>query len=248
MGKNLKKNVEFVISHFPGSSGNFLARLITNKNVKTQDSFYRIDTDSDSDVLAREYLDLESIKNHRVLTLHDFNKQVLDYFPNARHIAIYPYSNIGNVIYNISTKKFTSSMSNIQDQYFLLIKNWHEIINQNKPEYKCWDYKNLRSIDFLQKNLFKFSKNQIEFFETYWNHQLDYNLNIPSEPMSIEEIISRNNIEEWCNDWSISFVIYCYEYCNNLLDIKRHWSVDKISLTNWQDVCKIQKQYEFDLN
>ena len=248
MGKNLKENMEFVISHLPGCSGNFLARLIANKNVKTQNSFYRIDIDTDPDVLAQEYLDLALVKNHRVLALHDFDKQILNHFPNARHIAIYPYSNIGNVIYNISTKKFTPSMSNIQDQYFLLIKNWHEIINQNKPKYRCWDYADLRSIDFLQKNLFRFNKNQIDFFETYWDHQLDSSLDIPHEPMSIEEIIIKNKIEQWCNDWSISFVIYCYEYSNNLLNTKRHWSIDKMFSTNWQDVCNIQGCYDFESN
>lgn len=245
MGRNTKESVEFVISHLPGCSGNFLARLISDVDVSEQKSFYRIDIDRNSDVAALDFLDFSKINQHRVVVLHDFDRKNLRYFPNAKHIAIYPYTNVGNIIYNITTKKVTPNIKNIKDQYYLWLQDWHKHIINKKPNYKCWNYNSLKDIDFLQKEIFKFNQNQIEFFYTYWKNQNQYNLNIPEKKSSMEDIICQNKIKNWFNDWSAIYAIYCYEYCNNICETQRQWSIDNLELTNWENLCSIQEQYNY---
>ena len=244
MGYDIKESVETVISHVPGSSGNFLGRLIAGIDPKQQKSFYRIDTDQIPEVVALNYLDLDKIHQHRIVVLHDFDKKILKHFPYANHIAIYPYSNIGNVLYNISTKKLTPTMENIKDQYYLQIKEWHNIILNRKPDYLCWDFKNLKDINFLKEKLTSLSENQINFFNNYWENQINYDLDILNKKQSMNDIVLQNNITKWFNDWSAIYVIYCYEFCNGIPESARRWSIDNLSLTNWKDLYNIEGQYD----
>ena len=142
MGNANKEKVQLVISHLEGCSGNFLGRLFADANNKSQ-SFFRIDTGEHPRVLAVNGIDtwdqeLQRFDDHQVVVTHNFDQQqIFKSFPNAKIIQLYPYTHIGNVLYNICFKKVKNTLDNQIDNYFLHIVEWYQHIQQRRPSQNC---------------------------------------------------------------------------------------------------------------
>lgn len=253
MGNKNKETVQLVISHIEGSSGNFLGRLFADCYDKNQ-SLFRTDTTFDPRVLATNGVDnwdqeLSRLQGHRVIVTHNFDlQQISKSFPNTKIIQIYPYTRIGNVLYNICFKKLNRTLGNLVDNHLLHIAEWYHHIQQRRPVQNCTDYWQLadrRSVENLLE--IKFSKSQEQFFNQYWEQQLAYSLDIPDSPLSIEELISFWKIENYFNDWSIAWTIFVYELINKRLEHQRVWSVDIDKFNSWDDLAKIQTRYNNNL-
>ena len=135
MGNANKEKVQLVISHLEGCSGNFLGRLFADDNDKNQ-SCFRVDTNKHPQVLSIDGVDnwdqeLERFDGHRVVVTHNFDQQqICNSFPNARIIQVYPYTHIGNVLYNICFKKLNNTLGNQIDNYLIHIVEWYQHIQQ----------------------------------------------------------------------------------------------------------------------
>jgi hypothetical protein len=253
MGNKNKETVQLVISHLEGSSGNFLGRLFADCYDKNQ-SLFRTDTTFDPRVLAIDGVDkwdqeLSRLREHRVIVTHNFDlQQISKYFPNAKIIQIYPYTHIGNVLYNICFKKLNRTLDNLVDNHLLHIVEWYNHIQQRRPVQDCidsWQLTDQQTVENLLE--IKFSKSQEQFFNLYWEHQLAYSLTIPDSPLSIEELVSFWKIENYFNDWSIAWTIFVYELINQRLEHQRAWSVDVDKFNSWDDLAKIQTRYNNNL-
>lgn len=250
MGKNFKESVQTVVSHLEGTAGNFLARLYADYNLDQQEAFKTDCDDRHPRVLSTGPIDslikrLDRIyNNHDILVTHCQDLELLkNLFPNARIIQIYPYTNIGNVLYNICIKKLTVTTDNPLDSYFIQISDWYTILTQQKPNYSCVDYSSLRNSEFVQKLLgINFSITQQNFFSRYWQQQLPYDLDIPMQPTALEELITIWNIDNFFNDWAAAWAIFVYEKINGLSETQRLWSIDQ-NFNCWQDVYSIQQSY-----
>jgi hypothetical protein len=226
MGNANKEKVQLVISHLEGCSGNFLGRLFADANNKNQ-YFFRIDIGQHPQVLAINGVDtwdqeLKRFDDHRVVVTHNFDQQQISKsFPNAKIIQIYPYTHIGNVLYNICFRHPSQNCTNF----------W-QLTDQQQVE-------NLLGI--------KFTKTQKEFFKQYWKQQLAYSLSIPKTPMSIEQLVSAWNIDDYFNDWSIAWTIFVYELINCQFEHQRLWSINLDKFNSWEDLAKIQTRYDSNL-
>ena len=253
MGTKNKEAVQLVISHLEGCSGNFLGRLFVNSYSKSQ-TLFKVDTDLNDQVLAIDGTsnwtqELRRLINHQVVVTHNFDQQhISQHFPNAKIIQIYPYTHIGNVLYNICFKKLTNKLDNLIDNHLLHIVEWYQHIQQRRPAQTCVDFWQLTDQQAV-KNLLeiKFTKSQEQFFSCYWKKQLPYSLNIPDSPLSIEELISIWKIENYFNDWSIAWTIFVYELINQRLEHERLWSINVDKFSSWNDLSKIQTRYNNSL-
>jgi hypothetical protein len=249
MGNKNKANVQLVISHFEGCSGNFLGRLFANRRPNNQDLF-RIDGDLNPLVLAINGRDnweseLLRLENHYVIVTHNFDQHLIQTtFPNARTVSIYPYTHVGNVLYNICFKKLNNKLPNMIDNYLIHLIEWYARIRQNCPKNPCidfWELTNLQSVESLLN--ISLTHTQKQFFKDYWKQQLEYELDIPSTPQSIEQLLDTWKITNWFNDWSVAWTIFVYELINNKLETQRLWSIDIEVFRSWQDVQQIQTRY-----
>lgn len=254
MGNTNKEKVQLVISHLEGCSGNFLGRLFADAGDKNPTPF-RIDVDLNPKVLAIDGVnnwDRELSKrfiNHQVVVTHNFNQeQISKSFPNAKIIQIYPYTHIGNVLYNICFKKVKTKLDNLLDNYLIHIIEWYQHIQQNRPSQNCinfWQLSDQQQVENLLE--IKFTKNQEEFFKKYWAQQLTYTLSIPENPLSIEQLVAVWNIDNYFNDWSVAWTIFVYELINCRFEHQRQWSIDTTKFNSWQDLAKIQDRYNSNL-
>ena len=254
MGNTNKEKVQLVISHLEGCSGNFLGRLfadVTDKNQK----FFRIDVNLDSKILAINGVndwDQELSKrfmNHKVVVTHNFNQQQISTsFPNAKIIQIYPYTHIGNVLYNICFKKVKIKLDNLLDNHLIHIVEWYRHIQHRRPSQDCTNFWQLRDQPQVENLLeIKFTKTQEDFFKKYWEQQLTYSLSIPEKPLSIEQLVTVWNIDNYFNDWSVAWTIFVYELINCRVEHQRQWSIDTTKFDSWQDLAKIQNRYNSNL-
>jgi len=253
MGNKNKEAVQLVISHLEGCSGNFLGRLFANSYSKSQ-SLFRVDTDHNDQVLAINGVtnwdqELDRLQEHQVVVTHNFDlQQISKSFSNAKIIQIYPYTHIGNVLYNICFKKLTKKLDNLVDNHLLHIVEWYYYIQQNRPVQNCtdfWQLNNQQSVENLLE--IKFTKLQEQFFTQYQEQQLSYSLNIPDSPLSIEELVSLWKIENYLNDWAIAWTIFVYELINQRSEHQRLWSIDVDKFNSWVDLAKIQTRYNNNL-
>jgi hypothetical protein len=180
---------------------------------------------------------------------HNYNQiQIRETFPNARLVQIYPYTHIGNVLYNICYKKLDQKLENAIDNYFLDISSWFDKIKKEEPDYHCTDFWCLRDKNKIESLLgIILSPTQHQFFNQYWKQQITYSLTIPETPMSIEQLVSVWNIDDYFNDWSIAWTIFVYELINQRFEYQRLWSVDLEKFNSWEDLAKIQTRYDSDL-
>jgi hypothetical protein len=252
MGNTNKEKVQLVISHLEGCSGNFLGRLFTDDNDRTPSRF-RNDINKHPQVLSINGVDtwdqeLKRFNDQQVVVTHNFNQQQISKsFPNAKIIQIYPYTHIGNVLYNICFKKVNTKLDNLLDNHLIHIVEWYQHIQQSRPSQDCTNFWQLR--DQLQvENLLeiKFTKTQEDFFKKYWDQQLTYSLSIPTEPLSIEQLVAVWNIDNYFNDWSVAWTIFVYELINCRLEHQRLWSVDVDKFNSWNDLAKIQNRYDVE--
>ena len=248
-----KEKVQLVISHLEGCSGNFLGRLFVDANDKVQ-SFFRIDIDDHSQVLTIDGVGIwiqrvEAIRDHQVVVTHNFNQeQISKDFPNAKIIQIYPYTHVGNVLYNICFKKLNNTLDNQIDNYFLHIVEWYQHIRHRRPVQPCTNFWHLSNQQQVENLLgIKFTKTQEDFFKKYWEQQLAYSLSIPETPMSIEQLVSVWNIDNYFNNWSIAWTIFVYELINCRFEYQRLWSIDLDKFNSWEDLAKIQTRYDSNL-
>lgn len=249
MGKRNQDSVQLVISHLEGCSGNFLGRLFADNFNETQ-KFFRTDADLHPNVLSINGVntwekELERLENHCVVVTHNFDrKQIADTFPNAKLIQIYPYTHIGNVLYNICFKKLDNKISNLIDSYLLHIVEWYQHIQERYPIEPCinfWQLTNQQEIENLLG--ITFTNSQKQFFDRYWKEQLLYQLSIPHEAMSIEQLISFWKIDNYFTDWSVAWTIFVYELINQKNENQRLWSIDVDRFDSWNDLIKIQTRY-----
>ena len=250
-----REKVQLVVSHLEGCSGNFLGRLFADANDKNQ-SFFRIDTALHPRVFNMDGSDpdtwdlvLVALRNHQVVVTHNFNQQQLSKsFPNAKIIQIYPYTHIGNVLYNICFKKIKNTLDNQIDNYFLHIVEWYHRIQQKRPSQNCTNFWQLNNQPQVENLLgIKFTKTQEDFFKQYWKQQLAYSLSIPKTPRSIEQLVSVWDIDNYFNDWSIAWTIFVYELINQRFEYQRLWSLDVDKFNSWEDLAKIQTRYNSNL-
>jgi hypothetical protein len=253
MGTKNKEAVQLVISHLEGCSGNFLGRLSVDSYSKSQSQF-RVDTDSNDQILAINGIDnwtqeLDRLVNHRVVVTHNFDQQqISESFPNAKIIQIYPYTNVGNVLYNICFKKITTKLDNLVDNHLLHIVEWYQHIKKRQPVQNCVNFWQLTDRQFVENLLeIEFTKSQEEFFNQYWKQQLPYSLNIPGVPLSIKELVLFWKIEDYFNDWSIAWTIFVYELINQRSEYQRLWSIDVDKFESWNTLEKIQIRYNNNL-
>lgn len=248
MVKNYQENVQLVISHQEGSGGNFLARIYANRNLGNQ-PLYRTDIDMHPAILATGNIEnlhwqLQKLYyNHNVIVTHCQELLQLQYlFPRAKILQIYPYTHIGNVLYNISTKKLRISMSNTIDNHLIHISEWYAKIQKDRPQIPCIDYWELTDSNRVQEILdIEFDQNQYEFFQRYWAAQLPLELNWPDTQTSIAELLNLWKVTEF-NEWLAAWTIFVYESVNLLKESDRTWSIDSL-FENWADIKNIQGQY-----
>lgn len=249
MGKNYQKSIELVISHVEGSAGNFLARLYANVDLKTQKT-YRADGSLHPRVLAVGDIDdlkqalINEFDQHIVVVTHCQDCALLQQmFPAAKILQIYPYSQIGNVLYNISTKKLKTTMPNLIDNHLLHIREWFASIENRKPTQTCVDFGDLLNKDKVQRSLgIVFDTEQDNFFNRYWDSQLKYKLDIPTTPMSIRELIGHWGVENFFSSWMVAWTIFVYEKLHGLGETNRTWTIEQ-SFKSWQDVEAIESKY-----
>jgi hypothetical protein len=253
MGKHNQEKVQLVISHLEGCSGNFLARLFVAD--KPQTNMFRIDVDLHPLVLSTdgcknwEY-ELKRLENHTVVVTHNFDQTTIRHaFPNARILAIYPYTHVGNVLYNICFKKLVNTIPNQVDNYLIHLKEWYTYICQRYPDYQCinfWDLSDQNLIEQIFES--KLTPDQQHFFNQYWKKQLKLNLNIPSTPQSIDQLITGWNIQDQFNDWLVAWTIFVYELINCKTEQQRLWSIDADTFRNWSDLKVIQNKYNHNVS
>ena len=249
MGNRNQDSVQLVISHLEGCSGNFLGRLFADNFDETQ-SFFRTDADLHPDVLAIDGVDtwneeLNRLENHCVVVTHNFDrKQIASTFPSAKLIQIYPYTHVGNVLYNICFKKLDNKLPNLIDNYLLHIVEWYQYIQQSRPTEQCTDFWQLTSRASIENLLgIEFTDSQQQFFDRYWKQQLAYQLTIPQQAMSIEQLVEFWKIDNYFTDWSVAWTIFVYELINQKFENQRLWSIDVDRFDSWNDLEKIQTRY-----
>lgn len=252
MGKIIKNNIQLVISHLEGCSGNFLARLYTGYNLQNQ-STDRTDINLDPQTLSTNgrdtwELELKKLDQHRALVTHNFNQELIaKTFPSAKLVQIYPYTHLGNVLYNISHKKLSLTIENVLDNHLINITEWYQHLISNKPNYTVTNFGSLTQPDFVENLLgIKFNTEQQDYFNRYWKNQLPYDLSLPAQPMRIQQLVEYWGIQNWISPWSIAYTIFAYELLNKLPESSRHWSIDTEIFNNWDDVASIEPRYNID--
>lgn len=241
--------MELVISHFEGCSGNFIGHLYANKELNSLSRF-RVDMGKYSHIMAFEgrerwHDDLKACKDHTILVSHQFNKELIyTAFPEAKHIAIWPYTNQMNVLWNICYKKLSPSNINNIDYHFINLKEWHSKLQSCAPAYQCFDYGKLSDFKYVESMLgVTLDDNQRRFFDEYWSAQLGQNLTWPIKALSIPEIIHWYNLENNINDWNVALVLYTFEAVNGIQECQRSWSIDNVNCTSWANVIDLQSKY-----
>jgi hypothetical protein len=253
MGTTNKEKVQFVISHLEGCSGNFLGYLAADIDQSSRQLF-RVDGPINQWVLSldgrttwEEEVETRFI-SHPVVVTHNYNRtQIKKTFPNARLIQIYPYTHIGNVLYNISHKKLDLKLDNAVDNYFLDITIWMDRIKHEKPDYSCTDYWCLHNKTNVEQLLgATLSPTQDQFFEQYWKEQLSYDLNMPQHALTIKELIKFWKIENEFSMWMVAWTIFVYEYTNGLREINRIWTInDANKFDCWETVIQtVESRYQ----
>lgn len=249
MGTRNQNQVQLVISHLEGCSGNFLGRLFAD-NHKSDQTLFRVDTNLHPEVLAIDGYsnwaeEVSKLEEHRVVVTHNFDIETIrSTFPQARIIQIYPYTHVGNVLYNVCFKKLNTKIPNIIDNHLIHLQEWYQHIQQRRPATECTDFWTLtdqRSVEQLLD--IKFSPTQAEFFEQYWQQQLQYPLSIPTEPQSIAQLIDQWQIGDQFTDWLVAWTIFVYELINHRPESTRLWSIDTERFNSWADVEQIQDRY-----
>lgn len=252
MGSRNKENVQTVISHLEGCSGNFLGYLAADVG-QTINNMFRIDVLKNNHVLSIDgrgeslYSEVETgLKSHSVVVTHNYDlDQLRETFPNAELIQLYPYTHIGNVLYNICYKKLTTKLDNIVDNHLIDLNIWFKRLESERPNYSCHDFWDLTDKNKVQQILrTSLTASQQQFFDQYWGNQLPLELEIPATPMSITELIDYWKIHNVCTSWMIAWVIFVFEKINNLSEHRRLWSIDNLpQAINWQILSTIEKQY-----
>jgi hypothetical protein len=253
MNTNNKENVQFVISHLEGCSGNFLGYLIADVGHQVENVF-RVDRKLNDHVLSIDgrgsmwNQEIENrLKSHTIVVTHSYDLvQLRHTFPRAKLIQIYPYTHVGNVLYNICYKKLNVKLDNIIDNHFIDIVNWTNVIYKENPGYQCTDYWDLTNKDKIQCLLgTQLTETQHQFFNQYWATQLPYELNIPSVPMKIVDLIKFWKIEHVWSHWMVAWAIFVYELINKLSECDRLWTIDDAdTFDSWHALEKIESQYE----
>lgn len=249
MGTTNKERVQLVISHLEGCSGNFLGRLFSD-NIGKGQTVFRTDTDLHPHVLAIDGVttwehEIKRLEEHRVVVTHNYDRtQISTTFPNAEIVQIYPYTHIGNVLYNICFKKLDNKIPNLVDNYLLHIVEWYRHIQQHRPDHTCTNFWQLSDQTAIENLLgIRFTESQKQFFDQYWKQQLTYALNIPDHPLSIKQLVSFWKIDNYFNDWSVAWTIFVYELINQHLEHQRLWSIDIDKFDSWNDLEEIQTRY-----
>lgn len=246
-----KENVQFVISHLEGCSGNFLGYLLADV-IPQKKNIFRVDTQNNDLVLSIDgrnawHEEIQTrIKNHTVVVTHNFNNTLIrSTFPNSKIIQLYPYTHIGNVLYNISYKKLTLKLDNPVDNYYIDIAIWHKKIQSFVPSQPCHDYWRLTDVNFLKEmNSRELSDHQQCLFDNYWASQLKNNLNMPSNKISMMGLIELWQIEYNFTPWMVAWLIYVFEYLHGLPEENRLWSInDAINFCSWSDVTRLETLY-----
>jgi hypothetical protein len=158
MGKNNKENIQFVISHLEGCSGNFLGYLAASE--KLYESYFRVDNNPSDLVLSingrttwHEEID-SRLRNHKIVVGHNYDIELIkNTFPKASIIQIYPYTHIGNVLYNVSHKKLNIKLTNQVDNHFIDLNIWYHRIQEQKPLQMCVDFWDLTDKNKIEKLL-----------------------------------------------------------------------------------------------
>ncbi len=249
MGIHNKEQVQLVISHLEGCAGNFLGRLYAATHIVSEARF-RNDTDLHPMVLAIDGRSdweqwIQKLDAHTVVVTHCYDQLLIkNTFPNAKTVALYPYTHIGNVLYNICFKKLTNKIPNLVDNYFIHIKEWHQHLIKKKPSYACYDFWDLTDRSRVEHCLgIKLVDTQVTFFENYWKQQMVLPLNLPSVPTTVSELISQWQCQDRFDPWLVAWTIYVYELVNGLDETQRTWSIDVDTFANWNDVINIQNKY-----
>lgn len=251
MGISNKEKVQLVISHLEGCSGNFLGRLFAARDHRSQAKF-RVDTDLHPQVLAIDGATdwepwIAKLQHHTVVVTHCYDRDLIkNTFPNARTLALYPYTHIGNVLYNICFKKLTNKIPNLVDSFYLHIKEWHTHLINRQPTYNCYDFWDLTDIATIETWLGnKLNQQQLLFFDDYWKQQMMLPLNLPTEPATVPELLEQWQCHNNFDHWMVAWTIYVYELVNGLEESQRAWSIDTQQFNNWNDVVEIQSKYNY---
>lgn len=248
MGKSNQENVRLVISHIEGCAGNFLARLYADHQLDNQVLFKTDLNNLHPKVLAtdKQLSHIHKLDQHTVVVTHNFDVEFLStIFPAAKFIQIYPYTHIGNVLYNICFKKLSVKMDNVVDNHLLHIQEWFNRIQSSQPTTPVTDYWQLTDQYCVEELLgIKFNSGQQKFFDDYWQKQLKFELIWPNNPVAVDQLITDYEIDNYFSPWFVAWIIFVYEKSNKLEEYQRTWSIDAVEFESWDDVRKIQYQYK----
>jgi hypothetical protein len=186
------------------------------------------------------------LDGHEIIVTHNFDRElIVQTFPNAAIIQIYPYTHIGNVLYNICHKKLDVKLENLVDNHFINIDIWYQNIQQQRPVTTCVDFWALREKFSIEEMLgYTLNATQLGIFENYWQQQLQYELDLPSNLMTIKELLEFWQIRDRPTPWFMAWVIFVFEKLHGFSQSNRLWSIDDASiLQSWESLCYIEDHY-----
>lgn len=250
MGTHAKRQVRLVISHLEGSSGNFLARLLSGRDLQDQ-TLWRVDTQRHPDVLSTNgrndfEIQIAHLDQHCIVVTHQFDINIIaQHFPQARVIQIWPDQLWGNVLYNACMKKSRVIMANEIDQHVINLDYWWQLWHQQSAPDSYLAYQQLRDRAVIESLLGgAMTDSQLEFFTAYWQRQLQYDLAWPQSPTGMEHLVNSWQIQKWFTPWSAAWAIFVHERTHQLQEHHRLWSIDHVELRSWSDVFDLENRYQ----
>lgn len=246
-----------VISFTEGCSGNFLAALISNSNVK---SFKRIDVASN--LKDANFIMLPSMGSGQgfdVITTHEADSKVIhNHVAPARIIRIEPITGLFTAIYNVFDKKlidedqkdimqkWSTEPGYCYDMTLEHMKDYYRVFSQSKYTSDQtlfdfgWLYQRNQLIEFLQ--LLGIDTN-IDLLNQYMSTQMPLLLSLPLSKSMID-IVQLIPAEYFAKSpWFACYCIFCFEHNNQLLEHQRMWSIDALPVLTAASLIALSTQY-----
>ena len=246
-----------VISFTEGCSGNFLAALISNSDVK---SFKRIDIVSnrkDANFIMLPFM--ESGQGFDVIATHEADSKIIhNHVAPARIIRIEPITGIFTAIYNVFDKKlidedqkdimqkWPSEPGYCYDMTLEHMKDYYRVFSQSKhtPDQTLFDfgwlYQHNQLIEFLQ--LLGIDTN-IDLINQYMSTQMPLLLSLPLSN-SMTDIVQLIPTEYFVKSpWFACYCVFCFEHNNKLQEHQRQWSIDTLPILSVDGLITLSTQY-----
>jgi hypothetical protein len=246
-----------VISFTEGCSGNFLAALISNSDIK---SFKRIDTASNlknANFIMLPFM--ETVQGFDVIATHESNSKIINnHVKPARIIRIEPVTGIFTAIYNVFDKKlidedqkdimqkWPAEPGYCYDMTFEHMKDYYHVFSQSKhrPGQMLFDfgwlYQHNQLTEFLQS--IGVDAN-LDLVDRYMSTQMPLLLSLPLSA-SMADIVQLIPEEYFVRSpWFACYCIFCFEHNNKLQEYQRMWSIDTLPVLSAEGLIALSTQY-----